>query len=715
MSRARRRYLAAGSAATLLLALGSVGAAGASPGPEAPAATGAATSSSFRFTPGLSLLDKGGNNTGAAEPSIRVDKTGNVYVTGPVGVPTGGCPFWRVHPDTLNAMNKPYEYLGKFDTEHASAGGGDCDIATGGKDNAPQNRFENLAVSSLNLANLTTNQSDDGGTTFRTPANPLGGGQIEIVDREWQAADTSLGRNYLTVHDIATANIQVSVSIDGGYQYISNEPAIQGQALIAATDNNTFGNIVVNPKTHKLYTVFVAPTPLENATSGTLAPQHVVYVAVGEPCFISCMDAQGKPTPISWTDHVVYNDTRPGKTLSHIFPVIAIDAGGNVYTTWSDTDQVFFSHSNAAATTWSKPVGVDKVVNGQAASHSNMFPWMVGGKAGVVDIVYYEGYLGSRCFGDGPPDDSAGLNNNCKNQWKVEFAQTRNATGAAPTFTRTDATGIIHKGSICDNGLNCSTNGGDRTLLDFFQIDLDPLGAANIAFAADVSSPGTAQVKYTRQCTGLSAKSDQQIRYRCTALTPPPPPTVQSQCDGTNLVSDPAGDATNPLGSPGSTDQVDITNISFINGSAGTPPRLTTKMELKALSRVPINGTTDTYYYVVWAYGGRFYASLAQEPTAAGVAEFYYGEFDPSNNQLKTATPTTGNFDQANNTISVNVPLSGVGNPTIPVADDANAAVNDPYGLTISGLGVAGSGLVFVRPDDRAPNTGGGPDWSVCP
>jgi PKD repeat protein len=38
-----------------------------------------------------------------------------------------------------------------------------------------------------------------------------------------------------------------------------------------------------------------------------------------------------------------------------------------------------------------------------------------------------------------------------------------------------------------------------------------------------------------------------------------------------------------------------------------------------------------------------------------------------------------------------------------------------PYALTVSGYGVAGRGLRFIASDDRAPNTGFGADWSVCP
>src|SRR4051794_8838985 len=121
------------------------------------ARTATPASSTFRFTPGLTLVDDRGSSTGAAEPSIKVDGGGHVYVTGPAGVPTGGCPLWYIHPDTLNKKNKAFEYRGKFDTDHSAPGGGDCDIATGGRPAA--NGFDNLAVTSLSLADITVNQS----------------------------------------------------------------------------------------------------------------------------------------------------------------------------------------------------------------------------------------------------------------------------------------------------------------------------------------------------------------------------------------------------------------------------------------------------------------------------------------------------------------------------------------------------------------------------
>ena len=314
--------------------------------------TNAAASTGLKFTRGLALLDNTGASTGAAEPSIKVDTGGHVYVTGPAGVPTGGCPLWRIHPDTLDAQNHAYEYLGKFDTDHGAAGGGDCDIATGGK--PAQHGFDNLAVTSLSLASITANQSSDGGATFHTPANSIGN-QTPGDDRQWNAADAPLGQVYTTVHDAATDNIQFASSTDGGYTYISNTPAIQTTAnscglasgcFSAATQDNHFGNLVVNTRTHMLYTVYVAPA---NATELAAAQQqganpneHVVYLAVGNPCAtLPC--TSGQPIgPISWSDYAVYAAPEMDD-LAHIFPSIAIDAGGAVYITWSDTHQVFLN------------------------------------------------------------------------------------------------------------------------------------------------------------------------------------------------------------------------------------------------------------------------------------------------------------------------------------------------------------------------------------
>src|SRR4051812_19031338 len=87
-------------------------------GLAAPAAS-AAPVTTAGFTPPLALNNAAGASTGGSEPTIAVDSHDNVYVSAPVGVPSGGCPFWYVHPNGTS-----YDYRGTMDTDQGSVGGG---------------------------------------------------------------------------------------------------------------------------------------------------------------------------------------------------------------------------------------------------------------------------------------------------------------------------------------------------------------------------------------------------------------------------------------------------------------------------------------------------------------------------------------------------------------------------------------------------------------
>ena len=190
-------------------------------------------------------------------------------------------------------------------------------------------------------------------------------------------------------------------------------------------------------------------------------------------------------------------------------------------------------------------------------------------------------------------------------------------------------------------------------------------------------------------------------------------PPLPYSCSGNDVVTDPAGDAHNPSGAGGTTDQADITGISFAKSGSN----LIVTMTVKNLSSVPSAGTTFTAYHVAWTSSdGVTYATEFDAPDPAGLT-YFWGQWDPSKNQLTTSTATTGTFNQGpNGTITWVVPLSGVGNPMIPITDvNGTPAVTNPYGVTIAGEGVLGSGLVFTAPMDRAPNTGFGQKWAVCP
>jgi hypothetical protein len=490
----------------LALATGPTVASGLSP-------ASAATGSAATFSAPFALNDGTNATTNGSEPSIHVDSHDNVYVSAPVGVETGGCPFWYVHPDTVGPDGKAYDYRGTIDTDHSSVGGGDCDISS----TPTAGPFDDVSVTSLTLANLTSNVTTDGGATFKTVANPASQ-QMFNVDRQWQAADPGLGRHYLTVHD-SVANIAVSVSTDGGYQYVQNTPAIDPtknrKALSSAVSisvldgSNHFGALVVDPTNHHLYIPFLAPVDGESVFA-----EHALFISEGDPCPSgACTTAAGTPSPISWTTYQAFV-APPTDNLSNDFPALTMGQDGTLYAAFTGAvtrpasavggdlyskSRIFVLHSTSkhSAATWATPQAVDA-----GTGNANVFPWLAAGTDGNVGVAWYGSQLqGSACPGAGTTSN-ASVSDNCLNVWNVNYAQSTDGNTASPTWTASDISGLIHKGPICNVGLNCAA--GTRTLLDFFDVAVDSSGRPNIAFASDARQLDTADVMYTRQCGGTS-------------------------------------------------------------------------------------------------------------------------------------------------------------------------------------------------------------------
>src|SRR5256712_12357287 len=163
-----------------------------------PAAAASKPTSGTTFNPNLLL--QGSTNTG--EPSIRTDRFGRSFVIGPTGVPAG-CKAWRVAHNGSSAT-----YIGQPDH---TAGGGDCDWAIGPQETSstisPAPTDDDLAYSSLSLANITTGKSDDGGNTFGPPN--VYSQQVGGDDRMWMAADPRLNSGgcfalFLTDHHLSS-------------------------------------------------------------------------------------------------------------------------------------------------------------------------------------------------------------------------------------------------------------------------------------------------------------------------------------------------------------------------------------------------------------------------------------------------------------------------------------------------------------------------------
>src|SRR5256885_2759647 len=230
------------------------------------------------FNPNLLL--QGSTNT--AEPSIRTDRFGRSFVIGPTGVPAG-CKAWRVTHDGSSAT-----YIGQPDH---TAGGGDCDRAIGPQETSatipPAPTDDDLAYSSLSLANITTGKSDDGGNSFGPPN--VYSQQVGGDDRMWMAADPRLNSGgfadiFMTYHDVSgPEDIQLGVSIDGGFSYVQNAPIInnsdvppgqwQGTGLNVTGDGNEAGNIVARRAARgpTLYSIFETPDSPTDNTNQALA------------------------------------------------------------------------------------------------------------------------------------------------------------------------------------------------------------------------------------------------------------------------------------------------------------------------------------------------------------------------------------------------------------------------------------------------------------
>ncbi len=311
---------------------------------------------------------------GGLEPSDRVDSQGTVYVESIRGVP-GGDDLWRWNQSVDGSPNSngtlPFKYEGQPDNcgifglsgggcannvgsptnLGVAPGGGDGDIAVNAPD--PNNSaIPNLAFSSLTLApGVTATNSRNRGDSFFTPPNVVAA-LVPGDDRMWNDAANDASTVYISYHDVATFNIEVQRSNNGGLTYVAGAgEAIDAATLptagsLAPTDSaNTAAQIKVDksacPSKGNLYVAFTAP---DNVTENTnTGPQRSVYVGVST-------DAGLNAPTITFTDHKIYASPAGSAGAIHgtnqIFPALAVDNFGYVYTVWSDNTSGFLSSSS---------------------------------------------------------------------------------------------------------------------------------------------------------------------------------------------------------------------------------------------------------------------------------------------------------------------------------------------------------------------------------
>jgi hypothetical protein len=325
------------------------------------------------------------------------------------------------------------------------ASGGDIDVALASARNAVGNY--NLYVASLNLASVNVARSSDNGTTFSQ--TPVQGG-LPGDDREWIAAfgaETSL----LTFHDIATNNIDVLRSDNGGATYTEISRAIPLADYKEAA--NELGNLVIDHRNlpdqsgdFYAYQSFVAPSKSGGSHN------NEAFLAVS---------ADGGRT---WTDQPIPCSVASASTdLDHNFPDVSVDPSGRVWYAWSDNHSIRTAESSDHGRTWTCSGSVS------GGSAQAIFPWLAATSAGV-DLVYY-----------GAPTR--------KNQtFYVDFVQ--NPTSTASGWGAPQQLMPVHKGAVCEEGATCTTG---RQLFDDFGVDTDSSGFAHIAYSHDSPALGGAE------------------------------------------------------------------------------------------------------------------------------------------------------------------------------------------------------------------------------
>jgi hypothetical protein len=495
----------------------------------------------------------------------------------------------------------------------------------------------------------------------------------------------------------AIADAVCSISLDGG---ITFGPAVPMYSV--ADCSGLHGHIKIGPDG----TAYVP-----NRACGGSLPYHT-GAGAGHALLVS------ENNGISWNIRRVQINGQPitGSTKTDRDPAVAVGNDGTVYFAYQAAD----GHSRVAVSTdkglnWIRDTDVGTAMGVQNA----LFHVAVAGDAGRAAI----GFFGT---------ETGGANYNQPDFPGVWYLYIATTLDGGQTWTTQNATpgDPVQRGGICGGG-------GCRNLLDFFDATIDKRGRVLIGYddgcVSETCISGqrqygmiaqndfTAKAVIARQASGkrMFAAYDAEAGPDVNPGPPPPPPPHASSCDG-NVISDAAGDAAHPLlgANGGSLDAVDITAVKFsVNGD-----KLATTTTVKNLSLTPVTGTLGTYYYVTWTAARKNADGTIATRTFAtrmsvsitGAIAYTFGQYDQVNDAfVGTTTAVTGsNVTGPNGTITVEVPLSLLGNPTIPVTDAAALpAVIEPYAVTI----LHEQAVRFTQPADRAPNAGStGANWAVC-
>jgi hypothetical protein len=450
-----------------------------------------------------------------------------------------------------------------------------------------------------------------------------------------------------------------------------------------------------DPGDNKLYIAGPVKADKEGY-SGRPIPSHRVYI----PFMRAATFSGGSPFELyvaissnggsTWhRRHIATRANNP----ANIFPELTVDRGGNLYYTWSEEktpggeQDVYYAYSTTGGETWSQPIPLT-----QETGDSAVFPWMQAGDPGQVDIVYYKSNAGLNSnlafvdpSGNPCPDQTTSCGGNANPPvWNVYFGQSQNALNTGSNFKSVQISDHpIHTGSVSTGGLG---GGADRSLLDFLTVDVDHLGAANVAWADDNNSRRDTRNKFARQISGNSVYKNQTIGLQ------------QTWPIRDHAVSDPGGDVRNAAGLTTVCPTMDV--LSTATQRSGD--LLTLTMTLAAPpSGVMAASCAPTATGGLW--GAEFWASSGATSAFGGGpnANFYLAYRDnPGDPSMSTPGVEAGRLD-AYTFVTNEFHREEAGTPALPGGSCFSALPPAPCTVTmtasLSGLGIkSGAGLYSI-------------------
>ena len=547
----------------------------------------------------------------------------------------GGLTFQKRYPDPADIVGTGGPAcIGRQTPYCFSGGGGDTDVNINPKTGVVYYGSQEA------LANQAVGTSFDKGDTFPSDHVFAGTADTAGVDRQWIASVKGTSTEYLAYH----------VPAAGEYIHVSN-------------DSGKLGSWSLQPVPQIIGVTQSGSMVVDNSNGIHKGAIYVGYLNGGFNVGVSTDGAK------TFTVHSI-----PGASSPRNFTVLNVDSKGNLYATWvnGSNNKTYLSTSKADAgknktapgTDWSSPVVVSNGLN------VTIFSNIAVGDAGRIAIGYY-GTTAKASTPDAVAKGAGGwspyiaLSTNALCQWDA----TPCAKG--PRFHQTPIAHHINQDdNICTSGTACAATMGNRNLLDYFDMNVDPQGHVGVVWTDTTNATTMGFIKVARQASGPSLyagkpTAKQPMRY--------------------NGYADAAGDARYPFyGTKARTSPsnpvLDLRGTTVRMKDAST---LEVTMKLTSASsigsKIPQAGSTDgataiqqAKYVTRFDYKGHVYyagANVAQGETAP---TYFSGEVNTNSGVLaagggttlygvKYNAQTSATGRVGSNAITIDVPVANVG------------------------------------------------------